>query len=217
MKKTRKKSKKNILFFLMLLILILSAIFMFIKLQKKIGYAYQIKFFQPHIPNKEEIIEAVHSIPQNYLEGIYAIEIVDMPLYYEGLYIVGGKIRLNVKSGFNQQILLHELKHHYCWQKEKYLGHEGCFKEPPLVIRQPVKDRIIIEEVTEEKQPSCFDNIKNQNEIEIDCGGTCKPCQKETIEILTPPKTQIWKYLLISFLILTIFISIISFYRKRNR
>ena len=30
-----------------------------------------------------------------------------------------------------------------------------------------------------EKQETCFDKIKNQNEEEIDCGGVCKPCEKK--------------------------------------
>lgn len=29
-------------------------------------------------------------------------------------------------------------------------------------------------------QLSCFDNVQNQNEEGIDCGGTCRPCQKQT-------------------------------------
>ena len=35
--------------------------------------------------------------------------------------------------------------------------------------------------VTSSKKESCLDVIKNQNEAEIDCGGVCKPCGRETI------------------------------------
>lgn len=33
-----------------------------------------------------------------------------------------------------------------------------------------------------EKAKTCFDGIKNQDEQEIDCGGACKPCQKQDLE-----------------------------------
>ena len=32
------------------------------------------------------------------------------------------------------------------------------------------------------KSETCFDGIKNQNEIGIDCGGACKPCEKQTLD-----------------------------------
>ena len=32
------------------------------------------------------------------------------------------------------------------------------------------------------KKETCFDGIKNQNEEDIDCGGLCKPCQKQVKE-----------------------------------
>ncbi|MEQ8908631.1 MAG: hypothetical protein RIC95_05535 [Vicingaceae bacterium] len=31
--------------------------------------------------------------------------------------------------------------------------------------------------------PSCTDGIKNQNEVDIDCGGVCPPCNTDTSEI----------------------------------
>ena len=36
--------------------------------------------------------------------------------------------------------------------------------------------------VIAEKKETCFDGIKNQNEEGIDCGGTCKPCEKQVLE-----------------------------------
>src|SRR3989338_6096818 len=33
--------------------------------------------------------------------------------------------------------------------------------------------------VKESIEPGCFDGIQNQNEISIDCGGICKPCEEE--------------------------------------
>ena len=35
--------------------------------------------------------------------------------------------------------------------------------------------------------PTCFDNVRNQNEVEVDCGGTCKPCE---LKRLTPIKVS---------------------------
>jgi len=32
--------------------------------------------------------------------------------------------------------------------------------------------------------PTCFDNIKNQGEIDIDCGGPCPPCEVKKLEPL---------------------------------
>ena len=32
--------------------------------------------------------------------------------------------------------------------------------------------------------PSCFDNIKNQNEEDVDCGGACEPCGRKTAQPL---------------------------------
>lgn len=212
-----KEIKQNkILFSLWVLIITLLALFIFIQLQKKIGYAYRIQFLNPSIP-KDEIIKAISSVDSSYLEGIHTIEIVDMPLSYDGLYVLGGKIRLNVANGFRREVLLHELKHHYCWKKEKYLGHEGCFKKPPLVVEEPVRDEIIIPSTQEEKLPSCFDNLQNQNETGIDCGGPCISCEKETVEMFAPAKTGIVTYLLIGFYIFTLGIVLInSYYRKRN-
>ena len=31
------------------------------------------------------------------------------------------------------------------------------------------------------EKETCFDGIKNQNEIGVDCGGACKPCEKQAI------------------------------------
>lgn len=219
MKKTRKKSKKNNIFFsFMLLIFILLALFILIQLQRKIGYAYRIQFMQPHIP-KDEIIEAIKSVDQSYLEGIHTIEIVDMFLDYDGLYILGGRIRLNVKGGFRKEVLLHELKHHFCWKKENYLGHEGCFKEPPLIVEEPVKDEVIIPELLEENIPNCFDNIQNQNETGVDCGGPCIPCEKEVVEMLAPPskrRTDIFIFIGLFFFTIWV-ILIISHYKKMRK
>ncbi|MBI2649744.1 hypothetical protein HYX04_00345 [Candidatus Woesearchaeota archaeon] len=36
--------------------------------------------------------------------------------------------------------------------------------------------------VIAEKKGTCFDGIKNQNEIGIDCGGACEPCAAQAIE-----------------------------------
>lgn len=32
--------------------------------------------------------------------------------------------------------------------------------------------------------PTCFDNIKNQNEEDVDCGGSCEPCGRRSIKPL---------------------------------
>lgn len=189
---------------------------MFIKFPRKVGYAYRLQFLQPQIP-KDEIIKAISSIDQIYLEGIHTIEIVDIPLSYEGAYILGGKIRLNVRNGFKKSVLLHELKHHYCWRKEKYIGHEGCFKEPPLIVGAIVEDEIIISTVLEETQPTCFDDIQNQNETDVDCGGPCTLCEKETIEMLAPLKIGAENYILIGVYLLTMGIIImITFVKKKQ-
>ena len=44
------------------------------------------------------------------------------------------------------------------------------------VATLPIK---IVEFATKE---SCFDGIKNQNEIGVDCGGICKPCEQQIVE-----------------------------------
>lgn len=31
-------------------------------------------------------------------------------------------------------------------------------------------------------QPTCFDNIKNQGEIDVDCGGPCPPCEIKNLQ-----------------------------------
>ena len=33
-------------------------------------------------------------------------------------------------------------------------------------------------------KPNCFDKIKNQNEIEIDCGGSCHSCEINHLKLL---------------------------------
>jgi hypothetical protein len=33
-----------------------------------------------------------------------------------------------------------------------------------------------------EKRESCFDGIKNQDEIDVDCGGICRQCEKQNLE-----------------------------------
>jgi hypothetical protein len=33
-------------------------------------------------------------------------------------------------------------------------------------------------------KPTCFDNIKNQGEVDIDCGGPCPPCEVKKLEPL---------------------------------
>lgn len=215
MKKSGKKIKKEIILFsLILLIIILLTLYALLKFPPKVGLAYRIQFLQPH-PLKNEIIEAIQSIDQSYLEGIHTIEIVDMFLDYDGLYILGGKIRLNVINEFKEEVLLHELKHHYCWKKERYLGHEGCFKEPPLLVEENVRDKVV-NPVTEEP-PNCFDSIQNQNEIDVDCGGPCKACEIETVDILAPPKRIAGEYFIIWCSLLTIcIILVIVHYKKRN-
>ena len=217
MKKIKKTSKKDIFIFSLLLLLILfSIIFMFIKFPKKVGYAYKVQFLQPHI-SKDEIIKVISSIDSTYLEGIHTIEIVDIPLNYEGAYILGGKIRLNVRDGFRKEVLFHELKHHYCWRKEKYLGHEGCFKEPPLIVEATVRDEIVVHAVLEEKIPTCFDDIQNQDETDVDCGGPCVLCEKETIEMLAPFKIGSEKYALIGAYFLIISIILIIYFVKKKQ
>ncbi|MBU6415055.1 hypothetical protein KGQ34_02340, partial [Patescibacteria group bacterium] len=40
-------------------------------------------------------------------------------------------------------------------------------------------------------QPTCFDNKKNQNEEEVDCGGVCAPCalkHQEPLALSWPPR-----------------------------
>lgn len=207
--------KNKIIFALMILIIMLLSILILVQLQRKVGYAYRIHFLNPNIP-KDEIIKAISSVDQSYLEGIHTIEIVDIPLSYDSLYILGGKIRLNVKDSLREEVLLHELKHHYCWKKEKYLGHEGCFKEPPLVIEETIIDEVITPPTQEEKLPSCFDEIQNQNETGVDCGGPCVPCEKETIEMFAPAKIGIGTYILIGFYLVTICAMLITSYYKRN-
>ena len=39
-----------------------------------------------------------------------------------------------------------------------------------------------IKVVTFVKKESCFDGIQNQNEVGIDCGGVCKPCEEQSLE-----------------------------------
>jgi len=137
-----------------------------------------------------------------------------MPLFYDGMYVVGGKIRLNIHNGFRRGVLLHELKHHYCWKKEKYIGHGMCFKEPPLLPQGLVKDIVVFGEI--ETTPTCFDNVKNQNETDVDCGGPCGLCEIETFEVFAPPKTGTGIYILILAYFITIFIILYPFSKNET-
>ncbi|MBS3075589.1 hypothetical protein J4429_03965, partial [Candidatus Pacearchaeota archaeon] len=62
-------------------------------------------------------------------------------------------------------------------------------------------------------QQNCNDNIKNQNEEGIDCGGDCKPC--ESPKPVQESKSY-WKVGILLSLILLIGV-IFFFYRKKNR
>ena len=65
-------------------------------------------------------------------------------------------------------------------------------------------------------KPTCFDGRKNQDEIDADCGGVCKPCK---ISIFKPVSLFLINYKFIIFSIILIIIAIILFFifkRKRG-
>jgi len=68
--------------------------------------------------------------------------------------------------------------------------------------------------------PSCFDNVQNQGETGIDCGGPCEPCAP-TVEVPVVVKKQLdlgWLWILLSFLILVgIAITAVVFFEKRHK
>ena len=108
------------------------------------AYAYNLDL---QVNNQTKIHNVLKSINQSYFENVNTITFVNSnPIYRR--YIEGGHVletiglyapntiiiyvwktyeELNLREA-----LIHELKHHYCWQKEFYLGHEGCFLHTPI-------------------------------------------------------------------------------------
>ena len=43
-----------------------------------------------------------------------------------GRYFISGVINIDDCYGYDW-VMQHELRHHYCWQSERYMGHDGCF------------------------------------------------------------------------------------------
>ncbi len=89
--------------------------------------AYKTKYLHPAI-NQTATDNILNSIPEEEFEGVKVVSFYYcLNQYWDGLYIVGGVIRVDVCNGGVRRILKHNLRHNYCWNTEKYLGHEGCF------------------------------------------------------------------------------------------
>ena len=54
------------------------------------------------------------------------------------------------------------------------LNAETTYNNQQLTYSIPIK----IYQQTDSSQETCFDNMKNQDETEIDCGGVCEPCEQ---------------------------------------
>ncbi len=91
-----------------------------------------VKFMQPDMP-EQEILQHIGTLDEEQFEGVKIIRFYDRPdlRRFTANYIVGGVININYgyKHYNYKGSLQHELKHHYCWKKDKYLGHKKCFIE----------------------------------------------------------------------------------------
>jgi len=98
--------------------------------------AYNIKYYQPTI-NQTEVNNFLNTIDKEYFEGIKLIRFYNSIHFKCGYYVVSRIILININSEKcidYEEIIYHELKHHYCFKKEGYLSydnvnHKGCFTE----------------------------------------------------------------------------------------
>ncbi len=89
--------------------------------------AVRTKYMHPTI-NQTATNNILNSIPEERFEGIKIVKFYYcIDSYWDGLFIVGGIILVDVCNGGVRKILDHELRHNYCWNTERYIGHEGCF------------------------------------------------------------------------------------------
>ncbi len=67
-------------------------------------------------------------------------------------------------------------------------------------------------ESTKEKEAaaSCYDNIQNQGEKDVDCGGPCKACPEIPV---TKPTLEWWYYLILGVFLLLIILGIVLYYK----
>ena len=83
----------------------------------------------------------VSDLKLEYFKGLNVLQIVysnpETRLNQaNGMYYTGhAQITLwiyNESDGYIRYLLLHELKHHYCWQFDKSYSHDGCFLDTPI-------------------------------------------------------------------------------------
>lgn len=91
--------------------------------------------------DREKIIGIVRTINPDYFNGISELEVIysnpEARLDDKGgwYYSDNNKITIydyNYSSGLLYGMILHELKHHYCWLKFKDLSHDKCFLDTPI-------------------------------------------------------------------------------------
>lgn len=105
-------------------------------------YAYDnFDFIKAYGINKERIIKIVTAINPKYFKGINEMEVIhskkqDARRQADGWYYLdSSKITIytyDESDGYIAGIILHELKHHYCWVNQQDLSHNKCFLDTPL-------------------------------------------------------------------------------------
>ena len=99
----------------------------------------QINYFSASQEEIRQSEQALYSINQSYFEGVNEIRYYTMRFgewyNWRGLFIpYSNIIFIHTDGGIHHNILLHELKHHWCWinKQEINLDHQGCFLNTPI-------------------------------------------------------------------------------------
>lgn len=82
---------------------------------------------------KEDVYSLTNLNYSKYLRGVKTITFTKN-LRDCGHYYPGGTILINPTCAYLDRWLLHELKHHHCWNQNKNLepNHKGCFLNTPI-------------------------------------------------------------------------------------
>lgn len=84
-------------------------------------------------------------------------------------------------------------------ETNKPIEQKGCLEEEPAAVQ------------------TCNDNIKNQGEEDIDCGGPCEPCIKPQEPIVQEPRSRTGLYIGLVIFIILISIAIILIVERHRK
>ena len=110
-------------------------------LKQTISYNNSFNNIYVYGVDRQRIKSLINGINPDYFAGLNQIEVIhskkqDALRAADGWYYPdNAKIAIYIydeSDGWVLGLLLHELKHHYCWNKEKDLGHDKCFLDTPI-------------------------------------------------------------------------------------